>query len=192
MHRPLPCPLPGATLHDRFVAALDDDLDLPGALACVREMLRADLPADERRWLVLDADAVLGLDLHRVWDAQPAEHGGGADVPAEISALLAARDAARAARDYARADDLRRELGERGWDVVDGPGRLDAASPLTPERDRRLTGREQYEARPAAHAARRARAARVAAWTRPAARASRRGTMPSDDLGEAASRLPAG
>ena len=110
----------GRDLHDRFVAALDDDLDLPGALACVREMLRADLPADERRWLVLDADAVLGLDLHRVSEAQP-EEDGEPDVPSEITELVAARDEARSARDYARADDLRRELAERGWDVVDGP-----------------------------------------------------------------------
>ena len=116
----LPCPLPGVSCTTDSSAALDDDLDLPGALACVREMLRADLPADERRWLVLDADAVLGLDLHRVWEAQP-EEAGEADVPREITALVAARDAARAARDYARADDLRRELAERGWDVVDGP-----------------------------------------------------------------------
>ena len=64
----LPLSAAGRALHDRFVAALDDDLDLPAALVCVREILRADLPADERRWLVLDADAVLGLDLHRVWD----------------------------------------------------------------------------------------------------------------------------
>ncbi len=112
----------GRELHDRFVAALDDDLDLPGALARVREMLRADLPPDERRWLVLDADAVLGLDLHHVWDAQAAESRGGADVPADVSALQVARDEARAARDYARADALRQELGDRGWDVEDGPG----------------------------------------------------------------------
>ena len=42
-------------------------------------------------------------------------------MPREVTALVGARDAARAARDYARADDLRRELAERGWDVVDGP-----------------------------------------------------------------------
>ena len=100
----------GRALHDRFVAALDDDLDLPGALACVREMLRADLPADERRWLVLDADAVLGLDLHRVWEAPAATAPTEVpSVPAEIAALVAARDAARAAHDYARADELRDE-----------------------------------------------------------------------------------
>jgi cysteinyl-tRNA synthetase len=110
----------GRDLHDRFVAALDDDLDLPGALASAREMLRADLPADERRWLVLDADAVLGLDLHRVWEGPSAAPE--TDVPADVAALVAARDAARAARDYALADELRQKLSEKGWDVVDGPG----------------------------------------------------------------------
>jgi cysteinyl-tRNA synthetase len=107
----------GAALHARFVDALDADLDLPAALVCVREMLRAELPADERRWLVLDADAVLGLDLHRVWDTRTAT----ARIPDEVSALLGERDAARAARDYARADALRIEIGSAGYDVVDTP-----------------------------------------------------------------------
>jgi cysteinyl-tRNA synthetase len=109
----------GRDLHDRFVAALDDDLDLPGALACVREMLRADITPDERRWLVLDADAILGLDLHRAWEA-PTD-AAPSDVPTDVAALVADREVARAARDYARADELRRELTEKGWDVVDGP-----------------------------------------------------------------------
>jgi len=104
-------------LHARFVDALDADLDLPAALVSVREMLRADLPADERRWLVLDADAVLGLDLHRVWEGGPAA----TDVPDNVAALLRDRDTARAARDYARADALRDAIGALGWDVVDGP-----------------------------------------------------------------------
>ena len=54
--------------HERFVAAIDDDLDMPVALALLREILRAPIADDERRWLILDADAVLGLDLDRVWD----------------------------------------------------------------------------------------------------------------------------
>ena len=107
----------GRALHDRFVAALDDDLDLPAALVGVRAMLRADLPVDERRWLVLDADAVLGLDLHRVWDT--AEAGGA--IPEAVDALLRERDTARAARDFSRADALREEIAEAGFDVVDAP-----------------------------------------------------------------------
>ena len=106
----------GAALHARFVDALDDDLDLPAALVTVREMLRADLPADERRWLVLDADAVLGLDLHRVW-----ERAAAADVPAEVEALLRRREVARSSRDYTMADALRAEIGSAGYDVIDAP-----------------------------------------------------------------------
>jgi cysteinyl-tRNA synthetase len=107
----------GTALHERFVEALDDDLDLPAALVIVREILRSALPADERRWLVLDADAVLGLDLHRVWESA----GGSEDVPEAVASLVATRDSARAARDYARADALREEIAALGWDVIDGP-----------------------------------------------------------------------
>jgi cysteinyl-tRNA synthetase len=114
----------GRDLHDRFVAALDDDLDLPGVLAVVREILRADLDADERRWLVLDTDAVLGLDLDRTWTATPV--GGSPDrraleIPADVASLVAARTEARAARDFARADALRETLEGLGWEVADGP-----------------------------------------------------------------------
>ncbi|MEO5940962.1 MAG: cysteine--tRNA ligase [Candidatus Limnocylindrales bacterium] len=106
----------GRALHDRFVAALDDDLDLPTALAVVREALRADLPADERRWLILDADYVLGLDLDRVGaTASPAL------IPPEVAALLERRAAARAAHDFAIADRLRVEIAELGYLITDGP-----------------------------------------------------------------------
>jgi cysteinyl-tRNA synthetase len=124
----------GRDLHDRFVAALDDDLDLPGALACVREMLRADLPPDERRWLVLDADAVLALDLHRAWEA-PSTDAAALDVPADVETLLADRDEARSARDFARADELRRALANLGWDVVDGPDRSTVHRARPPDAD---------------------------------------------------------
>jgi cysteinyl-tRNA synthetase len=101
-------------IHDRFVAAIDDDLDTPTALRIVRETLRADLPPDERRWLVLDMDVVLGLDLDldRAVSAAPT-------LPDDIEALVAERRAARAARDFASADRLRQELNARGVEVAD-------------------------------------------------------------------------
>jgi len=106
----------GRSFHDRFVAAIDDDLDMPTALALIREILRSRLSADERRWLVLDADLVLGLDLHRAWD-QPADEAP----PDAVAALAAERDAARARRDFARSDAIRHELAGLGWEAVDGP-----------------------------------------------------------------------
>jgi cysteinyl-tRNA synthetase len=105
----------GRAFHDRFVAAIDDDLDMPVALALLREILRAPLSEDERRWLILDADLVLGLDLDRVWISAPDV------VPPEVTALLDARDDARRSREWARADALRDELAALGWTAVDGP-----------------------------------------------------------------------
>jgi cysteinyl-tRNA synthetase len=109
----------GRVLHDRFVAAIDDDLDMPGALALLREILQAPLSAEERRWLILDADAVLGLDLHRVWEGAPEREDA---PPDEVADKLAARQAARAAADYPTADRIRSEIEALGWEVIDGPG----------------------------------------------------------------------
>jgi cysteinyl-tRNA synthetase len=109
----------GRALHDRFVAAIDDDLDMPVALALLREILRVPIANDERRWLILDADAVLGLDLDRVWD-EPAVATVDA-VPAEVRALVDARTDARSARDWSRADALRSDLERLGWEVTDTP-----------------------------------------------------------------------
>src|SRR4051812_15368193 len=97
-------------LHERFSAALDDNLDLPSALAVIRETLRADLSADEARWLILDADFVLGLDLDGDRAKARADVPVEAEVPARIRALLDERATARTARDFARSDALRDRL----------------------------------------------------------------------------------
>jgi cysteinyl-tRNA synthetase len=113
----------GGRLHDAFVAAIDDDLDLPVALRITRETLRADIEPDERRWLVLDFDFVLGLDLDRTVDAATAAASAAttlaAELSAEASSLLDARTRARAARDFARADQLRDELRGLGIEPID-------------------------------------------------------------------------
>ena len=106
----------GRALHNRFVEAIDDDLDMPTAVALVREILRAQVPADERRWLILDADFVLGLDLHHAW-----HEAGDETLPDAVAVLAAERRAARGRRDYARSDAIRDELAAAGWEVVDGP-----------------------------------------------------------------------
>jgi cysteinyl-tRNA synthetase len=113
----------GRALHDRFVGAIDDDLDFPTALRIAREALRAPLPADERRWLLLDWDVVLGLDLHRTWEAAP-DH-----LPAGAAALLESRAAARAAHAFGEADRIRDALRALGVEPID---RADGSSDWRP------------------------------------------------------------
>ena len=112
----------GRRLHDAFAAAIDDDLDMPGALRIAREALRSGLAVDERRWLVLDMDLVLGLDLDLAAEAArrvaPARRDA-ATLPDEVRRLLDDRSSARADRDFARADRLREQLRELGVEPID-------------------------------------------------------------------------
>ena len=90
--------------NELFRERLADDLDLPGALALVQACVAdADIPPDVRLRFVDDADAVLGLDLATVARER-------SDAPAPQLAAIADHVQARAAADYAAADEVRSRL----------------------------------------------------------------------------------
>ena len=99
---------------ERFTAEINDDLNIPRALAIAWELLRGDLidPAAAKASL-LAFDRVFGLSL-ATW--QPRQEA----IPEAVHALAAARAAARSAKDWAEADRLRAELQAAGWEVEDG------------------------------------------------------------------------
>ena len=103
---------PRGDFEDRFRAAVADDLDLPGAMALVSEVVRSDLAPGARAALLLDWDRVLGLDLGRGVEVQ-------VELPAGAGELLEQRARARSARDYATSDRLRDQLAAMGVRVVD-------------------------------------------------------------------------
>ena len=98
---------------ERFRAAIADDLDFPTVMALVSELVHSDVAPAERAALLLDWDRVLGLDLGRA----PSEDAG--ELPAGAGELLAQREKARAARDFATSDRLREELAGMGVVVTD-------------------------------------------------------------------------
>jgi cysteinyl-tRNA synthetase len=104
-----------AELRARFRAALADDLNAPRALAVAWEVARSDSLGGREKWeLLCEFDAVLALGLA---DAKPEEQ----ETDAEIDALVRARDAARADKNWKRADELRNELKRRGITLTDSP-----------------------------------------------------------------------
>jgi cysteinyl-tRNA synthetase len=103
---------PDAALTDRFTDEINDDLNLPRALAVAWEALRGDLAPGIKRATLARFDDVLGLGLAH-W------RPGVIDVPADIEAIAAARAAARKARNFAEADRLRHELASLGWEMED-------------------------------------------------------------------------
>ena len=89
---------------ERFQAALDDDFATPAALAQLHEWRDHDLL---RRALAVFG--LLGLAEQE-------------EAPSEVHALAAGRQEARAAKDFARADELREQIEAAGWDVRDDSG----------------------------------------------------------------------
>ncbi|SIN95487.1 cysteine--tRNA ligase [Paraburkholderia phenazinium] len=99
----------------RFNAEVNQDLNLPRALAVVWEVVRSDLPVETRRATVDAFEPVLGLRLAD-WHAEAFE------IPADVAALAQQRERARAAKDWAESDRLRETLKAAGWQVEDGVG----------------------------------------------------------------------
>ena len=107
-----------AAAKDKFIAAMDDDLNTPDALAAIFEFVKeintradaADKPSLQAAADTFDELAgVLGLLYNRKT----------AQAPEEVQALVAERAAAKKAKDWARADALRARISALGWTVTD-------------------------------------------------------------------------
>ena len=97
----------------RFREALANDLHLPGAVVVVNELDGdPDVSPGQKYALLSSWDAVLGLDLER-------EARSDWSPSSEMTALMADRDTARSAKDFATSDRIREELSGMGLEVMD-------------------------------------------------------------------------
>ena len=96
----------------QFTAQVNDDLNMPRALAVLWELVRSDLPAGVKKGTLLHFDRVLGLGLAE-W--QPAV----TVVPDAILALVDARQTARKEKRWQDADRLRDEIQQAGYELED-------------------------------------------------------------------------
>jgi cysteinyl-tRNA synthetase len=109
----------------RFEAFIDDDLDMPQAVALAWDLIKDTEHTDvNKRATLLDFDKVFGLNIGAV--PKIAEE----EVPADIQALADAREEARAKKDWKKADAFRIEIEGRGFEILD----TDKGYRITPRR----------------------------------------------------------
>ena len=105
---------PDADVIAAFRVAMDDDLDTPKATALIFDTVR-------RANVALDAGdasaAALTATVLEICGAVGLLLAVSVDVPADVAELATALDAARAERDFARADAIRADLQAAGWTV---------------------------------------------------------------------------
>ena len=107
-----------------FSEAVGNDLNTSLGITALYDVLKAELSQATKRVLLEDFDQVLGLDLL----AKAAERRAGQSASVapkegeeEIETLVAARTAAKKAKDFAQADRIREELKQMGVEVTDTP-----------------------------------------------------------------------
>ncbi len=113
-----------AAARARFFAALADDFNTPGALAAVFEAVTAaNAAADGDRRPPAGQLQSIRTELAEMLDVLGLGSlaAAGDALPDDVSALVQARAAARAQRDFAESDRLRDAIAERGFDVRDTP-----------------------------------------------------------------------
>lgn len=102
---------------DRFLDAVNDDLNMPQALAVVWELIKSDEANSAKLKSLLKFDEVLGLDLADTRKEQLKKSV--ISVPDEVRKMVEEREDFRKNRQYTKADHLRNKIKKLGYDVLD-------------------------------------------------------------------------
>ncbi len=103
----------GRSYIETFIGHLNNDLNTPRALATIWTLLKdEELASDEKLALLYEADKILGLGLKDVKEEIVV-------IPEEVQALVDQRLEAKAAKEWAKADELRGIVEEMGYSLKD-------------------------------------------------------------------------
>lgn len=96
----------------KFLNAINDDLDIPKALAIAWNLLSDSKVNDpEKKATLLDFDKVLGIGLSVAQEMYPVQ----------VGSLLDFRKKAKDKKDFVKSDELRKEIENLGYEVMDTP-----------------------------------------------------------------------
>ena len=101
----------------RFLDAVNDDLNMPLAMGIVWEVVRNNKKSKQFAELLLEFDRILGLDLEN--SKKYLEEQEKVELPKEILELVEQRKIARGNKDWAESDRILDLLKEKGYTVKD-------------------------------------------------------------------------
>ena len=100
---------------EKFVLSLSDDLNSPKALSILWEVLKSNIPSEDKYDLAIAFDEVLGLKI-----AENAKEKD-IEIPKEVKALLVERETLRKSKEFKKADEIRKQIEEKGYQIDDAP-----------------------------------------------------------------------
>lgn len=103
-----------AEFEERFLEAINDDLNMPKALGIVWDLVKSDNPPEAKAESLLKFDEVLGLNLHLEPGIEFEKK-----IPDKVLALVKDREALRRQKRFHLADQLRNKIKKTGFDVED-------------------------------------------------------------------------
>ena len=101
----------------KFLDAINEDLNMPQALAVMWELVKSDLPSGAKAKVLFKMDEVLGLDLQNLsLKVKEVQHL----IPGQIQHMVEERQRFRKAKQYNAADKIRAEVEKLGYVIEDG------------------------------------------------------------------------
>ena len=111
-----------AEFESNFFEAINDDLNMPKALAVVWELIKSDYPTSAKAQSLFNFDKVLGLDLKNQTAKLKSQKN---EIPQEVLGLVKERDELRKQKRFHLADQLRNRIKKLGYDVEDKQGKTE-------------------------------------------------------------------
>jgi len=105
-----------AEFEKKFLEAINDDLNMPKALAVVWELVKSDNPTRCKAASLFKMDQVLGLNLQKGSRAIASEKQ---IAPEVVKELLRERELLRKASKYRLADQVRKKINDLGYEIED-------------------------------------------------------------------------
>lgn len=104
-------PLEILDFKNKFLEAINDDLNMPMAMGIVWEVIKTSIKSKEYAELLLEFDSVLGLEIDKKEE--------NIELPQEILDLIELRKKAREEKNWEESDRLRDEIISKGFNVKD-------------------------------------------------------------------------